>query len=83
MIERVALGLMFILLLLIFGLILSGQAARPPLIVSPAAPRLTSTAAATIQPKNCQTAIAYGLDAYQAAAAGLDNDQDGQACYGN
>lgn len=83
MIERAALALMFILLLIVFGLILSGQATRPPLIASPIAPRLTSTPYIAMHPENCGTAVAAGLDAYQAAAEGLDNDQDGQACYGN
>lgn len=83
MIERVALALMFILLLIVLGLILSGQATRPPLIITPMTPRLTSTAGVLIHPQNCKTAVAAGLDAYQAAAAGLDNDQDGQACYGD
>jgi hypothetical protein len=36
-----------------------------------------------IQPRTCATALALGYNAQQAAQAGLDNDGDGEACYGN
>lgn len=35
------------------------------------------------RPRNCSTAVAMGLSAEQAAAAGLDRDGDGVACYGD
>lgn len=35
------------------------------------------------RPGNCSTAVAMGLSAEQSAAAGLDRDGDGVACYGD
>jgi hypothetical protein len=49
---------------------------QPPVMVQPAQP-------AAPRPGNCSTAVAMGLDARQAAAAGLDRDGDGVACYGD
>lgn len=43
----------------------------------------TSGAQSNAHPGNCSTAVAMGLSAQQAAAAGLDRDGDGEACYGN
>lgn len=38
---------------------------------------------AMLHPENCKTAVAYGMDAHQAAKEGLDRDHDGVACYGD
>lgn len=71
-------------------------AAAPAVIFAPSitpapspSPADTSTPSPTetyiphLKPKNCKTAVAYGLTARQSALEGLDGDSDGVACYGD
>lgn len=44
---------------------------------------IAATSSPTLKPKNCKTAVAAGMSAQQASAAGLDRDKDGVACYGD
>lgn len=54
----------------------------PDVATSAARPMVMPSVQPVLHPDNCSTAVAMGLSAEQAAAAGLDRDNDGQACYG-